>query len=1081
MNKRIRLAMLPLAISALLAVTPVMAQNTAAAISGQVVNSSGQPISNATVTIVHEPSGTTKIVKTDAEGRYNSQGMRVGGPFDVTVSKDGMQSAERDDVYLQLAQDTAINLIMMPSDQSAEDLGTISVTANALAQTFSPYNKGTGTSVSQRELEAMPTPGRSIQDIVRLDPRVTITNRAEGKISALGQNYRYNNITVDSVGANDPFGLNANGLATEGTPISQDTIAAYNISTANYDVETRRGLGANVDAVTKSGTNEYHGSVYYAFQDKDWVGDFQDRPFNGYDRKWTGGGTIGGPIIKDKLFFFASYEQSEQIGAGASWGPEGSGSPQVVEGVTEADVQAVRDIASSYGMSGLGGLTGGGTSLQDKRYLAKLDWNISNNHRASFTWRRTKETQPNILGGDDNVTLSSGWTTKNTDNKSYALHLYDDWSENFSSTTTLSYKHFNRVGGPYNGVPLPAITVHVGGFRGPEINFGTNYSYQANSIDTKTLFAAWAGNWYIGDHTLKFGFDYQEDKKYNLFLQNSYGSYSFDSIDQFADADYSTYRYNRPADGLVLDDVAAAFKLKQWGLFLQDTWQVDDQLSLQYGVRVDIPKTDSKPLYNPAFADAGFKTLDGKTLKTNQYTVDGKQAVQPRVSFNYQFNTERMMQLRGGFGLFVTDPPAVWIGNIYSNTGVNSVGYLCETFRGCTPPPFSPDPNNQPDGAAGASQMTVNTLDPDFNLPSAYKFSLGLDAELPWWGLIGTVDYERVMQKDAIWYQNLNLGAATGTLPDGRSTFYSKPNLDPRADGQYERANANSDFSDGIINLASTNKGQSDSFTVQLKKPFQNDWSAMIGFTYSRATDVNPGLSSVAYSSWKQQYVVNPSENLSSTSNYETPMRAIASLTWRHAFFGDYYTRVSAFYDGRDGSPYSWSFGNDANGDSYYHNDLVYIPRKGDVEFKPGTSQDKIDQFYSYIASNDYLSGHQGQIAGRNADRAPWFNQLDLGFSQELPGFFDGAKGEIRLDIYNFLNLLDSDWGTEKRASFPGYRDLADYYGVDPATGKYIYDISGSSYKDDNGNYKPKDLPYNTYPDDSSQRWAAQLTVRYTF
>ncbi len=254
---------------------------------------------------MHEPSGTTKITTTDASGRYAAKGLRVGGPFDVTVSKAGLAQAEQGQVYLQLAQETPVNLTMGAEQaQNVQNLSGVTVSANALAQTFSSDNKGISTNISQREIEVTPTPGRSIQNIVRLDPRIVISDRDRGEISAIGQNSRYNNITVDSVSANDPFGLNANGLPTLGTPISQDTIQEYNISTANYDVATRRGVGAIVNAVTKSGTNDFHGSAYYAFQNRDrMIADYNGKPYGGFRRAWTAGGTVGGPIIKDKLFF----------------------------------------------------------------------------------------------------------------------------------------------------------------------------------------------------------------------------------------------------------------------------------------------------------------------------------------------------------------------------------------------------------------------------------------------------------------------------------------------------------------------------------------------------------------------------------------------------------------------------------------------------------------------------------------------------------------------------------------------------------------------------------------------------------
>jgi hypothetical protein len=457
--------------------------------------------------------------------------------------------------------------------------------------------------------------------------------------------------------------------------------------------------------------------------------------------------------------------------------------------------------------------------------------------------------------------------------------------------------------------------------------------------------------------------------------------------------------------------------------------------------------------------------------------------VQPRLSFNYNFDTEYLTQLRGGAGLFISNPPGVWIGNIFSNSGATQTQFNCGPTQRApcdvNLPPFSPDAHDQHDGATGSGQQTVNTVSPGFRLPSVWKFSLGIDKELPWGGLIATADYEHIKVRDAIWYQNLNLGAPTGVLPDGRYSYAKFPELGPRESGQKSRFLANGDFSDSMVNLADTSRGSADSLALSLKKPFSTDWSGMVGFTWSRATEVNPGTSSVARSNYVNNYVVNPNENKASPSNSSIPRRVIAALNWQHRFFGEYTTSASIFYDGHNASPYSWTFGNDANGDGFT-NDLVYIPNQGDVNFSAGTDPKLIQQFYDYIQDNDYLKNHQGGNAGRNGDRAGWLNQVDLSFSQEIPGIFAGNKGIIKLDVYNFTNLLNKHWGIEKRANFPGYRNLADFDGVG-ADGKYIYDITGSHYINDNGDYSPEQVPTSTYPNDLAQRWAVQLTVKYTF
>ncbi len=548
---------------------------------------------------------------------------------------------------------------------------------------------------------------------------------------------------------------------------------------------------------------------------------------------------------------------------------------------------------------------------------------------------------------------------------------------------------------------------------------------------------------------------------------------------------------------LGLNDVAASFNIKQWGVFLQDTWQVTNNLSVQYGVRVDIPLTSDQPIYNAKFAAdpiaSSYNPLThtgtqaaGGFGRTNQTTINGNRVVQPRMSFNYSFDTELATQLRGGAGLFISNPPTVWIGNIYSNSGATQTQFNCGPTQsppcsGTNLPAFTPDPFHQNDGASGSGAQTVNTVSPGFRLPSVWKFSIGLDKELPWWGLVATADYEHIKVRNAILFQNYNTGDPTAILPDGRESFYQNIALDPKAKGQRNRYLSNPAFTASTINLANTHRGSADSLALSLKKPFSNDWTGMLAFTWSRATEVNPGTSSVASSNYNNNYLVNPNENVASPSNYSIPRRVLASLNWRHSFFGNYATSASILFDGHNAAPYSWTFGNDANGDSLT-NDLVYIPKPGQVEFRTGTSPDKIAQFYDYIQRNDYLKDHAGGIAGRNGDRAGWINQIDLSFSQEIPGIFKGNKGIVKLDLYNFTNLLNKHWGIEKRVGFPGGRALADYYGVDTATGKYIYDIGGANYTDANGNYSPRAIPtYVNFGDDLAQRWSVQLTVKYMF
>jgi hypothetical protein len=1120
MNSRIRAKLLPFAIASLLtAALPVMAQDTSSSISGRVLDAGGQPVAGATVTIVHEPSGTTKVVTTGTDGRYAAQGLRVGGPFDVTVSKDGMTSTAKHDVYLQLAQESAVNLTMSGAQaENAQNLAAVTVSANALAQTFTPDNKGLSTNISQRELEAAPSPGRSIADIARLDPRVTISDRGEGAISTMGMNNRYNSITVDGAGVGDPFGLNSNGMPYIGSPISADTIEEYNISTANYDV-TSDTVGANINAVTKSGTNDFHGSVYYAYRNASklvgnagWVS--KDDPgyeYKGYNHDWTAGATLGGPIVKDKLFFFVNYEKEKTVGLGAdsangldaSLGNGVSTSNKVSPG----DLQRIINAANKLGLKP-GTFSGGNVDLEDKRYLAKLDWNISNNHRASFSYQRTKETQPIVQGNKSNsIGLTSYWYTKNSDTKNSVLQLFDDWTDNFSTETKIGYRQFEQVRSVADQQPQIFVDVGVstddkGVQHGstPYVDLGEDQYSHYNVLNIKTWNLFEAATWYLGDHTLKGGIDFQQNKIYNLFGRTQFGAYTFNGIDNLEKGIYGSYNIYQPAPGFSLDDVAAQWKLRQYGFFLQDTWQVNNNLSVQYGVRVDLAKTGDRPVYNSAVdqtfgIDANnqvvvnYKPGDNVTPLRNDASIDGLRIVEPRLSFNYTFDTERMTQLRGGFGLFQSNPPTVWMTNPFQNNGITTAVYQVYNDYGLQPgqgndlPMFSADPNNQNLPPPANSQMGVDTIDPNFKLPSVWKYSLAFDRELPFWGTIFSAEYQYIKVRDGIWYQMLNLGAPTGMLPDGRQQYWKNPG--EAGSSRDARGNADGNFTYNSTYLTNTHKGHADSLTLSLKKPFSENWFGSLGVTFGNSTEVNPGTSSQASSNLSNSAWVNPNDELEGRSNRAVRRRISASLTWQHRFFGDYVTSISAFYDGHTGQPYSWTFGNDANGDGFGQGtDLVYIPRQGEVTLlqpngSPATAA-QIQQFYDYIQHDPYLKKHQGQIARRNSARAAWVNDLDLSFRQEIPGIFKGNKGELRLDVYNVLNLVNKRWGQETDMGFYQTRNLADYGGVG-ADGKYIYKL----YTDKAGNYQPEQKTVydaGTYTKTNVvSRWSAMLTVRYTF
>jgi outer membrane receptor for ferrienterochelin and colicin len=1074
MNKRLGFHLL-FSLLALLLATPAIAQNTSAALSGRVTDAAGNAVAGATVEIVHVPSNTVRTDTTDADGHYGALGLRVGGPFKITVSKSGFESAEKQDVYLQLAQEVTLNLAL---GQSAQQLAGVQVTASADAQIFQSDNKGISTSISQQQLYVIPNPDRSIQSIARMNPFINLgnNNSAGGltQISALGQNNRYNNILIDSVPTNDNFGLNANGLPGQGQPLSYDWVEAYDISVANYDVTYKRDVGAVIDIVTKSGTNDYHGSVYYDYtngSDLTANDPVTGSQFGGYQQKYVDGFTFSGPLIKDTLFFFVGYEDQKQVcPCGSSYGPVGSNAANIVN-ITQDQLTQISSIAQKYGIQ-TGGLTE--SANQDQKLgVLKLDWNINDGHRLSFRYSEVDGSQPtiqgNAVGSSGTLGFASYDYTQYQDNKQAVINLYDDWSDSFSTETSLSYSKYYST--PHVLADAPMVRVYVDNNSGPSVYLGEDQFRDYNVVQDKAINGFFAGTWRLGDHSIKAGFDFANDKFYDLFGRTEFGSYTFASISDFAAGNYSSYTLYQPAPGYNIGQIADNYTQLQYGVFLQDTWQATPNFSLQYGIRYDEPQFQTKPLFNSAFSSA---------FGLSNNATPGTGILEPRVSFNYTFDSDLKTQLRGGAGIVEGAPPGVWLANPYSNNGVNTTSYNSASGM------FNPNPFTQTPTASTPPAPEVDVTDPRFKLPSAFKASLGFDRELPWWGLLFSVDLISLQTENGIYYQNLNYGAPTGVLPDGRTSYWSS--TDPTlwtvsSSGSASTkaspaVNRNKSYYD-VVYLADTNKGSSNFGSVALTKPFNENLTGMVSFTTGKATDVNSGTSSQAASNLNDNAVYNPNENVASPSNYNVKNRVFSTLTWTHHYFSDYLSAISASYDGHTGQPYSWVFGDDASGICYSSSSncpyaLAYIPRPGDVEFTSNTTPQVQQQFFNYIASNPYLSAHQGQVAGRNGADAPWVNQVNLSFSQEIPGIFAGNKGQIKFDIFNFTNLLNKKWGNIYDIDFPYARTLANFAGVDPVTGKYVYALPSVG-----GNYNPGSLKFENSA--AQSQWTLWVTVRYTF
>ncbi|MCI4566965.1 TonB-dependent receptor [Lysobacter sp. CFH 32150] len=1055
---RARVSKLSLALIAALAAAPVFAQSTSAALGGRVVGADAQPIAGAEVTIVHTASGTVSKATTDANGRYTARGLRVGGPYTITVNKAGAGTDSEQGVYLELSESNNVDLSL--ASGAATTLETVTIVGTGIS-VFAPNAMGTGSNISRDQLDGFSSIKRDLQDYARMDPRMSQTDKERGEISAAGQNTRYNSITIDGVTTNDKFGIESNNLPTIRQPISIDTIDAVEVNVAKYDVTEKGYTGANINAVTKSGTNDFHGSAYYVYRDADMVGDSeQGAPFTGFKEDFSYGATFGGPLMKDRLFFFLNYEKSERTAPSPEFGPVGSGKPNIVN-ITQSQIDQVIAEARDKNLIP-GSLVAQDLSTESESWLAKFDWNINDDHRASFRINHTEQLE--AFQGNfsrNGLSLSSYWNRQPKEFDNYVAQLFSDWSENFSTEARLSYQNYQSKQ-PLIMARQPQIRVDFGSAN---LRLGTEQFRHANVIDNKTWNGYFAGNWYMGDHELKFGVDHEKNEIYNLFLDSGFGTYRFRSLTDFENGVYSEYQFRTFPAGGSLDDVAANFTLENTGLFVQDTWTLTPNLTLLFGVRADIPNVDEPPRFNAA-ASAAFG-------RRNDVTIDGNYLIQPRFGFNYTFDSERPTQLRGGIGLFQGSASNVWLTNPYTNNGQTIQVFGCGTGIGftnsCTgAPPFLDA--NAPRPQIGTARQDVDFVEEDLHQPSVWKANLAFEHELPWYGMVASAELLLTSVNTGLYYEHLNLGGASRIGADGRNLYWGTYNTaTPSVSGA--RANANAAYRDVLL-ARETNKGEGQNLTFSLSKPMIGDshWYWQAAYSYTNATEVNPLTSSRSISGWQNRAVFNPNEEVSARSNYSIRHRVTAALQFKQAFWGDNDTSIALFYEGRTGKPYSWTFFNDMNGDGTSGNDLLYIPDNRDgVAF---VSQADKDAFWNYVASHKEFNGAAGGAMERNSSETNWINNFDMRISQELPGFFEGNKAELWIDILNVGNLLNKKWGHIDEVGFDNnfggvVRSPVDFVGIN-AQGQYVYDFRG-------------DEALTRRDRTGESRWSLQVGFRYKF
>lgn len=1053
----------------------VLAQGiTTASLNGTVKDQKGEPLVGANVVAVHEPSGSTFGAASRSDGRFNIPGVRVGGPYTVTVSYIGYKTDKQENVFLSLGQDLRINFIMT---EEAVELGEI-VTVAERDAVLSASRTGTITNVSTAAIERLPTITRTIQDFTRLSPLV-VTPTTEnsdniGGMSVAGKNNRSNNFQVDGAVLDDAFGLAESG--TPGgqanlQPISLDAIQEFQVSIAPYDVRQGNFAGGLINAITRSGDNHFRGSAYFFGRNEDFVGDVEvfnpttqqteSRKFADFE-DYQGGFRFSGPLIQNKLFFFINGEvrrRDEPIQVGINDPSQPINFP-----VPADSIQRVIDIARNYGQPfgfDPGGFDPFTAETNDEKVFVRLDYNLSNKHRLTLRHNYVDgDLDRGIIRSSSLFTLESVQYDFVSETNSSVLQLNSTLGSSIANEARVSYTRIRDKRVPLSN-PFPFVEVDLGP---ADVRLGTENFSQANALDQDVVEITNNLLYFRGNHTFTFGTHNEFISFDNLFIRNLYGRYEFDSINEFAAGTPSRYEVSisqDPNNPLP----RAKWNYTQYGVYAGDEWKVTPKLNLTLGLRLDVPVFPDNPANNPTFA-AAFPGLSTSDVPT------GNLLWSPRFGFNYDATGDRTTQIRGGAGIFAGAPPGVWLSNQYSNTGTEFFRF---DVRGAAAAAtgFTPDPFNQPAGATPIATTEINITDPDFKFPQVLRTNLAVDRQLPL-GLVGTLEFLYSKDINEILYKDINLGFAANpgapisTAPDGRASF-----IDP-ATGRTARIS--SAFTNVIV-LDNTNDGYQWNLTAQVQKqlnrgPFANLFGSL-AYTFMQAKDVNSGRSSQAISNWRFNEVEGNSNNPPSrTADFEIKHRIIGSLSYQFKYGKGFGTTISAFYEGRSGRPFSYVYNGDANGDGQFSNDMIYVPASADEVIVTSGTFEAIETF---IQSDEALRSHRGQILPRNSAREPWVNRMDLRIAQQIPSI-RGQNFELTLDILNFLNLLNNDWGEQRFVLFQA-PTVFNFSGYDAATGKPRIALRTGDTNND-GTIDRDDV---LTLDNLASRWQIQLGVRYSF
>jgi len=998
-------------------------------------------VSGASVLAEHTPTGITKATSAGASGNFSLSFLPIGGPYEITVSAPGYQTARLEGIFLVLNETESVSVTLSRSD--AEEIVVTAEAGLGIVRT------GTGTLLTRSQMDGIPTINRSVADFAKLDPRVSINSASSRytEISIMGANNRFNDFAIDGVSFNDPFGLNANGFGTMRNPISLDFVDQISIDITPYDVARGNNTGGSMSVVTKSGSNEFHGSVYYSERDESNVGEDQageDYPKFSEEIITV---TASGPIIKDRLFFFVGYEEFEKSNP-ALYGTVDSNAQNKAETLTSAMADQIKNIAmNTYGYDA-GLINGASFPETHEEITVKLNAVINDTNRAVLNYSKSESLYPRKYNGGATV-FSNNYYAKPPVIERKSITLYSDVTDRLSTKLKFSQYEMDENDASIGDGLFPEVNIKVGG---DNVYLGGDRYRGANHIMVDEDFLVFKAEYDNDNNVITFGVERAETSVYNLFIARYNGEIKFDSIDDFAAGTWSYLRFHTPIAGNDQVGTAAAdFGIEKDTVYIQNKWYADDDLTITFGFRYDKVLTPTLPHLNPKF-------LERNGVGNNErFDFD---LIQPRISFNKDATSmfgDRVVEatIRGGRGLFMGRIPRVWYGNAYSRSGGLTDYNRFRSYSsviGNMPAASVADPHFFWLGPTSSYEVRsgwygdAQGTDPNFEAPSAWRTNIALDLRTKK-GYEFTAEYNRDQVNEAVFYRDLGI-TKTGTLADGRGTYTGA----------------------GDFWLSNTDKGGAEAITFIMRKDW-NDVKFMTGYTNMDSSDVYGLTSAQAESSYGYMNRWDGENMSAARSNFMVEHKFLATLDYTTQLIGENDTRFSLVFIRKSGEPYSVSFDepgyNSVTGNSRFYADysLAYVPTGASDPNVSFTSAAVAEAVMAHVNATG-LSSYKGTFAPRNAFNSPWYSRLDLRITQDIRVYKD-SKVIVYLDLLNLLNMIDDDKGIVKEYSYNNSRQII-VNGV-TSTGQFI--ISGVD-PDDNLWIQNRD---------GQSAWNVNLGFKYQF